>query len=244
LQDFTAITEKLQPEEITLLLNEYFTEMSNIALAHGGTVNKFIGDAILIFFGDPETKGVAEDARACLRMAFEMQRQTAKLNARWRRKGIEHAYSVRMGINTGYCNVGNFGSDDRMDYTIIGAEANLASRLQSIAPPGRIVLSYETYMLVRNMVIAHEMEPIQVKGIAQPIIPYAVDSLLEPQESKLFNEHGSGFDFYLDPSEMDVSLVEHTTNVLNEAIQVLESSARQKSTVDSASEKPSSPRKD
>src|SRR6202034_174004 len=73
IKDFTATTERLQPEQITLLLNEYFTEMSNIALKHGGTIDKFVGDAILIFFGDPESKGEAEDAKACLRMAAEMQ---------------------------------------------------------------------------------------------------------------------------------------------------------------------------
>ena len=91
---------------------------------------------MLIFFGDPETKGEAEDAAACLRMAIEMQRRIAELNAKWRNEGIENPFRVRMGINTGFCNVGNFGSSDRMDYTIIGAEANLAARLQSIAEPG------------------------------------------------------------------------------------------------------------
>ena len=74
IKDFTATTERLQPEEITALLNEYFTEMSAIALDHGGTIDKFVGDAMLIFFGDPETKGDAEDAKACLRMAIDMQR--------------------------------------------------------------------------------------------------------------------------------------------------------------------------
>ena len=83
-------------------------------------------------------------------MAVDMQRRLAALNDEWRDRGIELPFHVRMGINTGYCNVGNFGSDDRMDYTIIGAEANLAARLQSIAEPGGIVLSYETYALVRD----------------------------------------------------------------------------------------------
>ncbi|HKY86556.1 MAG TPA: adenylate/guanylate cyclase domain-containing protein, partial [Pseudorhodoplanes sp.] len=81
IKDFTATTERLQPEDLTALLNEYFTEMSNIALKYGATVDKFIGDAMLLFFGDPETKGVAEDARACIRMAIDMQRRLAKLNA-------------------------------------------------------------------------------------------------------------------------------------------------------------------
>ncbi len=139
IKDFTATTERLQPEQITQLLNEYFTAMSKIALARGGTIDKFVGDAMLIFFGDPETRGAGEDAKACLRMAIEMQDRIAGLNAKWRNAGIEHPFRVRMGINTGYCNVGNFGSDDRMDYTIIGAEANLAARLQSIAEAGHIV---------------------------------------------------------------------------------------------------------
>ena len=115
IKDFTATTERLQPEQITQLLNEYFTEMSKIALAHGGTIDKFIGDAMLIFFGDPETRGDAEDAKACLRMAVEMQQRIAGLNAKWRNAGIEYPFRVRMGINTGFCNVGNFGSNDRMD---------------------------------------------------------------------------------------------------------------------------------
>ena len=133
IKDFTAISERLQPEDLTALLNEYFTEMSTIALKHGATVDKFIGDALLVFFGDPDTQGVEEDAKACLRMAVDMQHRLEQLNRVWSGRGIELPFQARMGINTGYCNVGNFGSEDRMDYTIIGAEANLAARLQSIA---------------------------------------------------------------------------------------------------------------
>ena len=152
IQNFTATTERLQPEQITQLLNEYFTEMSAIAMTHGGTVDKFIGDAMLIFFGDPETRGDRADAQACLRMAWDMQRKLVELNAKWRNAGIEQPFRSRMGINSGYCNVGNFGSLDRMEYTIIGAEANLAARLQSIAEPGHIVISYETFALVSEVV--------------------------------------------------------------------------------------------
>ncbi len=175
IKDFTATTERLQPEVITQLLNEYFTEMSNIALRQGGTIDKFVGDAMLIFFGDPETRGEAEDARACLRMASEMQQRLRHLNSKWRSEGIENPFGVRMGINTGYCNVGNFGSADRMDYTIIGAEANLAARLQSIAEPGHIVISYETYALVRGMTVAHTLPAITMKGISRQVVPYAVE---------------------------------------------------------------------
>lgn len=224
IKDFTATTEQLQPEEITGLLNEYFTEMSAIALKHGGTVDKFIGDAILIFFGDPETKGVTEDALACLRMAFEMQARTIELNAKWRGMGVEERFHVRMGINTGFCNVGNFGSADRMDYTIIGAEANLAARLQSIAEPGQIVLSYETYALVREMFAAHSLPPIQMKGISRPVVPYVIDGTLVSggQVSNLISEHMPGLDLYLDPSLLDEAAAARTRTLLEKAIVTLE----------------------
>jgi adenylate cyclase len=120
IKDFTATSERLQPEQLTELLNDYFTEMSAIALSYGGTVDKFVGDAVLVFFGDPQSLGEAEDAKAALRMADAMQRKVSELAVKWRSRGIEEPFRVRMGINTGYCNVGNFGSIDRMDYTIIG----------------------------------------------------------------------------------------------------------------------------
>ncbi len=227
IKDFTATTERLQPELITQLLNEYFTEMSNIALAHGGTIDKFIGDAILIFFGDPDTKGEAEDAEACLRMAADMQRKLAELNVKWRSAGIEHPFQARMGINTGFCNVGNFGSSDRMDYTIIGAEANLAARLQSIAEPGHIVISYETFALVRDMLVAHALPPITMKGISREVIPYGVEGMLdaEGQAGKVFSAHMTGLDFYFDPRMVNAGSAERIRTVLQQAIAALEKPA-------------------
>jgi adenylate cyclase len=224
IEDFTGTTERLQPEEITSLLNEYLTEMSNIAAKYGGTLNKFIGDAIVIFFGDPETKGAAEDAKGCLAMAVHMQGRMAELNAQWRRRGIERPFRVRMGINTGYCNVGNFGSEDRMDYTIIGAEANLAQRLQSIAEPGHIVLSYETYMLVREMVSTHALPSITVKGINRQIVPYLVDGLLDATGTKIekFSEHAAGLDFYLDLGAVDDDAEGRIRGLLQDAIAALD----------------------
>jgi len=224
IKDFTATTERLQPEEITSLLNEYFTEMSAIALKHGGTVDKFIGDAILIFFGDPETKGPSEDAKACLRMAVDMQRRLSELNAKWRAAGIEQPFRVRMGINTGFCNVGNFGSTDRMDYTIIGAEANLAARLQSIAEPGHIVVSYETYALVREMVAARTLPPISMKGISREIVPYAIEGMLDApgRQVRTFSEHLVGLDLDFDPSLVETSDAERARAVLRDALAALE----------------------
>jgi adenylate cyclase len=214
--DFTATAERMQPEELTALLNEYLTEMSSIAAAHGGTVNKFIGDAILVFFGDPESRGAVKDAKACLAMALDMQRRLAELNVRWRQRGIEEPFRVRMGINTGFCNVGNFGSDDRMDYTIIGAEANLAARLQSIAEPGGIVLSYETFMLVRDMARARPLESITLKGIAHPVVPYAVEGSTDAarKAAPVISEHDTGLDLFIDTGAIDASAAERVRRTL------------------------------
>ncbi len=178
IKDFTATTERLQPEELTALLNEYFTEMARIAHNHGATVDKFIGDAILAFFGDPQSRGAKQDALDCVNMAIAMQKRLAELGLEWRRRGFEQPLRARMGINTGYCNVGNFGSEDRMDYTIIGAEANVAARLESIAEPGGIVMSYETYALVQDHVTAHPVKAIALKGISRKVVPYVVDTSL------------------------------------------------------------------
>ena len=228
IKDFTATTERLQPEELTALLNEYLTAMSNIALEHGATIDKFIGDAILVFFGDPETKGTAVDARACLRMAIDMQKKLARLNAEWRHRGIEQPLRVRMGINTGFCNVGNFGSEDRMDYTIVGAEANLAARLQSIAEAGQIVMSYETYALVRDLVRARPLPPIHMKGITREVVPYAVEGLLDEmmQRPKVISEHAKGVDVFLDLEVIDPAVAERTRRLLQEALVALEAKGK------------------
>jgi class 3 adenylate cyclase len=224
IKDFTALTESLQPEALTELINEYFTAMSGIAIQHGGTIDKFIGDAILVFFGDPETKGVGEDAKNCLRMAIDMQHALAQLNVRWRKLGVEAPFRVRMGINTGFCNVGNFGSSSRMDYTILGAEANLAARLQSVAPPGGIVVSYETYALVREIVAGHALPPVSMKGIAREVVPYAIDGLLDEDGGtvEVFSQHGDGLDLYLDLGRVDAGSAQSLREVLNRAISALD----------------------
>jgi adenylate cyclase len=224
IKDFTALTESMQPEEITTLLNEYLTEMSSIAIRHGGTIDKFIGDAILVFFGDPESKGAAEDARACLRMALDMQQRLAELNVKWRKSGLEQPFRVRMGINTGFCNVGNFGSNDRMDYTILGAEVNLAARLQSIAEPGRIVVSYETYALVLDMVAGHALPSLSMKGIAREVVPYAIDGHAGEGGTTIHvvTENVVGLDLYLDPGRIDPASSAQVRSALQRALAALE----------------------
>ena len=171
---FTETTDKMESEDVTQLLNQYLTEMSRIALEYGATIDKYVGDAIMIFFGDPETRGVKEDALACVRMAIAMRERMRALGAIWRDSGIETPISCRIGIHTGYCTVGNFGSEDRMDYTIVGGAVNLASRLEHEAPTGGILISYETYAQVKDEIRCEEMGRIQVRGIGHPVATYRV----------------------------------------------------------------------
>ena len=171
---FTETTDRLESEDLTRLLNHYLTEMSRIALSYGATVDKYVGDAILIFFGDPETRGVKEDALACIEMAIAMRKRMLELQHVWRASGLEKPLQCRIGINTGYCTVGNFGSEVRMDYTIIGGGVNLASRLEAAATPGEILISFETYANVRDRIHCEERGHISVKGIAYPVATYQV----------------------------------------------------------------------
>uniref|UniRef100_UPI0017815549 PAS-domain containing protein n=1 Tax=Mesorhizobium mediterraneum TaxID=43617 RepID=UPI0017815549 len=171
---FTETTDKMESEDLTQLLNHYLTEMSKIASDHGATIDKYVGDAILMFFGDPETRGVKEDALACVEMALAMQKRMTDLAEIWRDIGIETPLRCRIGIHTDYCTVGNFGSEDRMDYTIIGGAVNLASRLEQEAPPGAVLISYETFAQVKDTIACVELGHIQVRGIAYPVATYRV----------------------------------------------------------------------
>ncbi|NNM51172.1 MAG: adenylate/guanylate cyclase domain-containing protein, partial [Pseudomonadales bacterium] len=174
IKDFTETTDEMSPDALTDMLNFYFDQMSRIALQYGGTIDKFIGDAILIFFGDPKTLGAKEDAQACVSMAIEMRNMMKILRHKWQTQGIQKPLHVRMGITTGYCHVGNFGSESRMDYTIIGRDANLAARLQAAAQPDEILISHDTYLLVRETILCREKGMVTVKGIQKPVQVWSV----------------------------------------------------------------------
>ncbi len=177
--DFTGTTDSLESEELTNLLNHYLTEMSKIALDHGATIDKYVGDAIIAFFGDPESRGVKEDARTCVNMAIAMQRRMQELRSEWLDMGLERPFQLRIGINTGFCTVGNFGSADRMDYTIIGNEVNLAARLESHAEVGGVLMAHETHSLVKDTVMAEEGDTLTIKGFAKPVRTYSVVGLYD-----------------------------------------------------------------
>ena len=167
----------MRSEDLTQLLNHYLTEMSKIALQYGATIDKYVGDAIMMFFGDPESRGVKEDALACVEMALAMQKRIGELAELWRDAGIETPLRCRIGIHTGYCTVGNFGSEDRMDYTIVGGAVNLASRLEHEAPPGGVLISYETFAHVKDEIHCEERGEIRIKGLAYPVATYGVVDL-------------------------------------------------------------------
>ena len=189
---FTDITEHLESEELTSLINFYLNEMSTIALKYGGTIDKYIGDAILIFFGDPETKGYAEDATNCLKMAIEMQQKMQELTNVWGKNfGLKTVLSIRIGINTGFCTVGNFGSENRLDYTVIGSPVNLASRLESSAQPNKIIVSEETYLLVRDLFELQEVGEIKLKGISRPVKYFEVISEQTDDENQIIVDTGN-----------------------------------------------------
>lgn len=205
IKGFTDISDSLESEELTELLNSYLSDMATIAQKYGGTIDKFIGDAVMVFFGDPESNGANNDASAAVWMAIEMRQHMNVLRNRWRAQGIETPLEIRMGINTGFCTVGNFGTDSRMDYTIIGKQVNLASRLESLAGAGEIFIAYETYALVKHTVTCEDIGVIPVKGFSKPINVYKViDYSHEVGAANSFSEFEfNGFSLQVDANNIN-----------------------------------------
>ncbi|ACO79432.1 Adenylate cyclase protein [Azotobacter vinelandii CA] len=204
IKGFTELSEELEAEALTDLLNNYLNEMSKIALKYGGTIDKFVGDSVMVFFGDPTTEGAKNDAVAAVSMAIAMRKHMKVLRQQWRAQGITKPLEIRMGINTGYCTVGNFGADTRMDYTIIGREVNLASRLENASEAGEILVSHETYSLVKDVIMCRDKGQITVKGFSRPVQIYQiVDFRRDLGAVSSFIEHEMpGFSMYLDTNDI------------------------------------------
>jgi adenylate cyclase len=200
IKGFTELSEELEAEALTDLLNTYLNEMSKITLKYAGTIDKFVGDCVMVFFGDPASKGAKQDAVAAVSMAIAMRKHMKVLRQHWRAQGITKPLEIRMGLNTGYCTVGNFGADTRMDYTIIGREVNLASRLESAAESGEILISHETYSLVKELIMCRDKGQITVKGFSRPVQIYqVVDFRRDLGATCSYIEHElPGFSMYLD----------------------------------------------
>ena len=222
IKEFTRTAESLQPESLTEYLNDYFSEMTAIALSHGATIDKYIGDAVMLFFGDPDSKGVKEDARACVEMAIEMQERMLVLQRRWREQGFDNPFVIRIGINTGYCNVGNFGSDQRLSYTIIGGEVNVAQRLEANCDPGGILISHETYAQVDDLLEVEERSSVSLKGIDRNIKTYAIKGRKAEANKPLRLSHPQGVHIDLSPMSLRADDRQHIASQLKALAQRLE----------------------
>jgi PAS domain S-box-containing protein len=224
IQGFTELTDRVESEVLTSVLNKYLNEMSKIALDYGGTIDKYIGDAIMIFFGDPETLGEKEDAIACIKMAIAMKKKLQEMRREWDILGISSPLRIRMGINTGYCTVGNFGSEERLDYTIVGGAVNLASRLETAAGVDEILVSEDTFSLIKDVVVCEPNEEISVKGIAYSIKTYTVLDLIETiqEEQEHIKAQLKGFNLSIDFQELNYSDKLYAREMLEKAMSILE----------------------
>lgn len=213
---FTELTDTVEAETLSQLLNSYLDAMAKICARWGGTIDKFIGDAVMIYFGDEDGADPVDCARRCVQMALEMQSSLGAVQSDWAKFGTQLALKIRVGINSGYCTVGNFGSNERMDYTLIGGNVNVASRLEHQAPIGGICISGSTYAMVKDLVEVRAMGRISVKGVAHPIETYEVlgrrDETLK-ETNPLYLETGGGFELKTLRFDRD-----HTSALEREAI--------------------------
>ncbi|MEK6650930.1 MAG: adenylate/guanylate cyclase domain-containing protein [Bacteroidota bacterium] len=171
IKSFTSYSSAMDPDTIQRMLNEYFEAMVEIVFKYEGTVDKFIGDGLMVFFGDPEPQ--QDHALRCVRAGIDMQKKCRELKSAWEQKGL-FPLKIRVGINTGDVIVGNMGSARRLSYTVLGSPVNLAQRLESNAPVEGIMISQRTWELVKDHVPTRVLEPIQPKGVAEPMAVYEV----------------------------------------------------------------------
>ena len=211
---FSTISDELESEDLTNMLNFYLDEMSKIALKHGGTIDKFIGDSVMIFFGDPQSHGAEKDAKNCILMAIEMQNKMRDLEGHWGRHfSFRDNLQMRIGINTGFCTVGNFGSNDRIDYTVVGGAVNLASRLETAAKAGSILVSEETFLLVNDEFNFNKPVRLNVKGLQRELKAYEL-SMKKSAKSNFTNYKRKGFNLRIDIDSIDQSEIEELKKII------------------------------
>jgi class 3 adenylate cyclase len=166
---FTDLADTLEPEELSEVLNGYLREMAAVAVAHGGTLDNYMGDGVMVMFGAPERVDESVHAWSAVRTAFDMKERVEELSAATRGQGIPADLRVRVGVNTGHCTVGVFGSDVLRAYTAVGFAVNVAARLQAEAEPGTVLAGFRTYALVKDRVQAEQRPPMTLKGAARPV---------------------------------------------------------------------------
>ena len=171
IRGFTAFSEREKPEKIVAVLNRYFTAMTEIIFAHGGTLDKYIGDGLMALFGAPTA--TAEDAKNALKTAVDMQKRVTDLNAELESEGL-NPVSIGIGLHTGEATIGYIGSEKRSEYTAIGDAVNLAARLESNALSGQILISEATMQAGGNSFELTQQEPLTVKNRLQPVSLFEV----------------------------------------------------------------------
>lgn len=184
---FTSLSEKLKPKEIVSFLNQYLTIMTKIIFSYEGSVDKFMGDGIMAVFGVPLTN--PDHALGAVTAALEMKKQAAILRAKFYKELGIIDFNIRIGINSGDSVFGNIGSPQRMDFTVIGDNVNVAQRMEANAPRGGILISNNTFERVKNFIKARECGPIKVKGKEEQIKVYEVIDKLKPLELTENNEN-------------------------------------------------------
>jgi class 3 adenylate cyclase len=176
---FTDLSDTLEPEELSEVLNEYLREMTAVAVSHRGTLDNYIGDGLMVIFGAPIFDEEAVQAWAAVQAAFEMKVRAEELTAAIRQRGIPADLRVRVGVNTGHCTVGVFGSDVLRAYKAVGFAVNVAARLQSEAEPGTVLVGFRTYALVKDRVRAEQREPLVLKGASRPVEAWEILGLVD-----------------------------------------------------------------
>ena len=171
----TDLVDALEPEDLSTLTNEYLREMTAVAVAHGGTVVGFIGDSLMVVYGAPNECPASEHATQACETAIAMQARVGELAAAWRRRGVAQGVHVRVGIDTGYCTVGVFGSDLLECYTAQGVTVNTAARLQATAAPGEILCSFATQALLNDRMRTAPRGALTLRGIARPVETFALE---------------------------------------------------------------------
>ena len=171
IKSFTTYSSTMSPDQIQNFLAEYFDAMVQIVFKYEGTVDKYIGDGLMVFFGAPEPQ--SDHAVRCVKAAIEMQIKCRELKEKWVREGL-FPLKIRVGINTGEVVVGNMGTRKKLAYTVLGSDVNLANRLESNAPVEGIMISKRTYKLIKDQIPAEPHEPVLVKGLDTPIEVYTV----------------------------------------------------------------------
>ena len=224
---FTELSDSLSADNLADILNTYMHHMTTIANKHGAVLDKFIGDGVVCFFGEPDSRGARQDALDCVAMAIDMRREMRTLRQKWRLMGFEGLY-VRIGINTGYCHVGNFGSKSRLSYTLIGKEANLAARLEAAAGKGEILISQTTHDYICHDYACEFAGNFALKGFDAPIQAWQVlDPDVEKSEASKWMDHTlPGFNLHLNFKDMKNYDYQEIKQRLNFALERLEKEER------------------